>query len=211
VVSWYDGFEVFDVSDPTNPSPVGYYNTGGSSEGLHAVEDYAYVADGANGLVILRLLRDKVTGTIGPAGGSLSSSDGYTTFAFPSGAVTDTVQLEYRHLLLDHSTNVANLTDIGHVFDVTAVYSNTGELAQLAPGHTYTVTVHYTDTERSSVIESTLALYNWDGSQWDRDLTSVVDTVNNTVTATPDHFSKWAVLGEIRYWRIYLPLIVSNH
>ena len=89
------------------------------------------------------------------------------------------------------------------------VYSGTGQPAQIAPGQTYTLTVQYTDAEKGPAIESTLALYYWDGSQWVKEPTSVVDTANNVVTATPDHFSKWAVLGETR--RLYLPLVLKNH
>jgi len=39
--------------------------------------------------------------------------------------------------------------------------------------------------------------------------TSVVDTVNNTVTATPDHLSLWAVLGETR--RVFLPVVLRKY
>jgi len=91
---------------------------------------------------------------------------------------------------------------------VTAVYSDTGQPAQLAPGQTYTITVRYTDAEKGPVIENTLALYYWNGSGWVKEPSSVVDTVANTVRATPNHFSLWAVLGETR--RIYLPLVLRN-
>lgn len=103
----------------------------------------------------------------------------------------------------------SNLTGIGHVFDVTAVYSDTGQPAQLAPGQAYTLTVQYTDTEKGPAIESTLALYWWDGSQWVKEDSSVVDTAANTITATPNHFSRWAVLGETR--RVYLPLVMRGY
>lgn len=32
-----------------------------------------------------------------------------------------------------------------------------------------------------------------------------VDTESNTVTTTPNHFSRWAVLAGV--WRIYLPMV----
>jgi len=66
--------------------------------------------------------------------------------------------------------------------------------------------VQYTDAEKGPAIENTLALYYWDGSQWVKEPSSVVDTVANKVTATPDHFSLWAALGETR--RVYLSLIM---
>jgi len=58
-------------------------------------------------------------------------------------------------------------------------------------------------------IEKTHALYYWGGTQWVKESTSVVDTVNNTVTATPDHFSVWAVLGETR--RVFLPVVLREY
>ncbi|MFQ5813915.1 MAG: hypothetical protein ACE5I2_12135, partial [Anaerolineae bacterium] len=96
------------------------------------------------------------------------------------------------------------LTGIDHFFEVSAVYGSTGQPAQ--PTRSYTVTVGYTDAEKGPAIEDTLALYSWDGSQWVREPTSVVDTDNNTVTATPEHFSLWAVLGETR--RMFLPVVL---
>jgi hypothetical protein len=56
--------------------------------------------------------------------------------------------------------------------------------------------------------EETLALYAWDGDEWVQEPTSAVDMANNVVTAAPDHFSVWAVLGQTN--RVYLPLIGRN-
>jgi len=101
------------------------------------------------------------------------------------------------------------LVGIGHTFEVTAVYSDTGQPAQLAPGQTYTITVHYTDAEKGPAIENTLALYYWDGSRWVKEASSAVDTAANTIIAHPSHLSLWAVLGETR--RVYLPLVLRNY
>jgi hypothetical protein len=46
-------------------------------------------------------------------------------------------------------------------------------------------------------------LYGWDGRQWLVEPTSAVDLQANTVSATPQHFSLWAVMAEAR--RMYLP------
>ena len=146
----------------------------------------------------------RISDTIGTGGGSLTSYYGDTTIQIPAGAITDTIVITYTPAYgMPPGGNVAG---IGHVFDVTAVYSSTGQPAQIAFGHTYTVTVQYTDAEKGPAIENTLALYYWDGSQWVKEPSSVVDTVANKVTATPDHFSLWAALGETR--RVYLSLIM---
>ena len=68
--------------------------------------------------------------------------------------------------------------------------------------------MHHTDDEKGPAIEGTLALYRWDGSQWVKELSSVVDVDANTVTATPDRLGLWAVLGETR--RLFLPVTLRN-
>jgi hypothetical protein len=45
---------IIDVSDVKNPNEVGYYDTYGSAYGVHAVNGYAYVADGKVGVGIIR-------------------------------------------------------------------------------------------------------------------------------------------------------------
>jgi hypothetical protein len=161
------------------------------------------VADGIGGLVILRALRDKVVVSIPTEGGSLLSTHADTSLIFPSGAFTTTVDLTYRHLWADRNTGP--LTGIGHTFDLSAVYSDTGLVAQLAPGQSFAATVHYIDAEKGPAIESTLALYAWDGSQWVKEPSSAVDVGANTITAAPDHLGLFAVLGETQ--RIYLPVV----
>jgi hypothetical protein len=73
------------------------------------------------------------------------------------------------------------------------------------PGQPYAITIGYTDEERGPVIESTLALFSWDGDQWIQEPTSAVDPGAHTITATPDHLSLWAVLGDTH--RFFAPLV----
>ena len=148
------------------------------------------------------MLSDKVTGSIPATGGSLTSSDGKTNLIFPSGAFSETVKLTYRQLLYDE--NPTDLLGIGHTFDIRAVYSDTGELADLAPGQTFTMTLHYSDTQVAPAIENTLALYTQKGSIWVKEPSSTIDPLNNLITATPYHLSLWAVLGETN--RMFLPI-----
>ena len=161
----------------------------------------------ANGYDLASWRITRVTGTADPGTGStITSYDGETTIQIPAGAVTTTVVITQSPAY--GTPPSGNFTGIDHVFDVSAVYSNTGQPAQLAPGQTYTVSVQYTDAEKGPAIENTLALYYWDGNQWINEPSSRVDAVNNTVTATPDHFSLWAVLGQTK--KVYLPLILRN-
>ena len=93
--------------------------------------------------------------SIPPTGGTLDAF-GTASLGFPNGAFTDTVTITYAVLS----------PSVGIFFDVTAVYQASGQPAQIAPGATYTLAVHY---DQSSVPlgmnESRLALYYWGGSR----------------------------------------------
>jgi len=180
-----------------------YYQTS-----ILAVKPYLERTYGTSGNIDIatwRITRSSSTASHAD-GGTLTSYNNDTTIQIPPGAITDTVVLTYTPAYI--MPPGGNLTGIGHEFDVTAVYSSTNQLANIVPGQTYTLTVQYTDAEKGAAIENTLALYYWDGSQWVKEPSSVVDIAANTITAHPDHFSKWAVLGETR--RVYLPLILKN-
>ena len=60
-----------------------------------------------------------------------------------------------------------------------------------------TLTFTYTDDQIEDLDESSLTVYRWDetASEWVA-LTSTVDAVNNTVTATTTEFSEFALMGE---------------
>jgi len=57
--------------------------------------------------------------------------------------------------------------------------------------------------------EANLALYYYDGLQWMKEPSSAVDTVANTITATPDHFSLWGILAPGNY-EIYRPVVLRS-
>jgi len=48
------GLRVVDVSTPSNPTEVGFYDTPGYAQGVAVAGGYAYVADWDDGLIILR-------------------------------------------------------------------------------------------------------------------------------------------------------------
>jgi hypothetical protein len=160
-----------------------------------------------NGDAFVANLTFQVVGTVTPSGGSLASPADRTTYTFAAGTFTDTVTITHIPLPFSNVPSAGNLVDIGRAFSVTAVYSDTGQPAQLT--QPYTITVQYTEAEKGPSIENTLALYCWDSSQWAKELSSGVDTISNTVTATPDHFSPWAVLGETL--RTFLPIILKSY
>jgi hypothetical protein len=148
--------------------------------------------------------------TIPTSGGSVAPAPGVTITA-PSGAFTDTVVMNFR---THPVTNTGSLKHVGFFYELDCTYLSSGKPASLQPGERYTITVTYDEADvPPGVDEADLALfyvrrYTMGQPVWKKEPTSVVNTVANTITATPDHFSLWGVL-ESRY-RIYLPLIVQN-
>ena len=145
-----------------------------------------------------------VAATITPDGGQLVSLLDGTSYSFPAGAFTAPTTVTHRVRAPDRLPTDGALVSINHVFEVTAVISATGQPVQ--PAQPYTLTVRFTEAERGSAIESTLALYSWDGGQWVREPSSVIDAASKVITATPNHFSLWAVLGKTHH--AFLPVVL---
>ncbi len=203
VADYYSGLHMIDVHNPASPQRKSGFHTAGATQDVTVDGNYAYVTDGPGGLVVLRLLRDRVEGQIPLAGSQLSSSNQDTTLIFSSGAFSQTANLSYRLFFTDENTG--SLAGIGHTFELTSIYSDTGEPADLSQNATYTTVVHYADANVDPIIiEDTLMLYHWDGTRWVQEPSSRLDLVNRTITATPDRLGLWAVLGKAK--RVYFPL-----
>lgn len=174
--------------------PIGWY-------GVHYVWDTGpyqglLVADS-----VFEVKPIATSAVIPTSGGVLTSTFDSISYAFGDSTFTDTVIITHT-VRLASIPSIGELVSAGRFFDITAVYSSTGQPAQ--PTQPYTITIAYVVSDL--VIEDTLALYTWDGDQWVKDPSSVVDIQTNTLVATPSHFSLWAVLGEARR-AVYLPLV----
>ncbi len=58
------------------------------------------------------------------------------------------------------------------------------------------LTLTYTDSQIAGLNESSLQVYHWSGTQWVA-LTGTVNTVTNTITATTNSFSYFAIMGTL--------------
>jgi len=204
------GVRVLDLSeDPENPTEVAYYDTPGDVRRATMVGRYIYVADGQGGLMIL-WLRLEGTATISTPGGTFTMPDG-TIYTFPANSFSDTVLLQ--HSPREPGSVPAPPHDLGgidHFFEVTAVYSDTGQPAHLKSGTIYTITIPYLKEELNVVDESSLALYRWDDETWTTaDLTGTVNMDARALTVTADRLALFGVLG--RTHRVYLPIVVRRY
>jgi len=131
-----------------------------------------------------------------------------TIITVPVGAVTDTTTLVFTpETSVVPPTNSSSFAN--HAFTLQAFRSG----SQL-PGFVFeqpvTVTIHYGDEDVVGIDENTLELLFWDGNAWDDEgiLLIIRDAVNNQLTVTISHLSKFAMFG-VGYDQIYLPMIIK--
>jgi hypothetical protein len=145
----------------------------------------------------------RVGAGIDTGGGELTSYDGNTTVQIPAGGITSTVIIT--HQAAYGMPPGSGMTTMGQIFDLIALYENSGQPAQ--PVQPYTITIQYDDTEVGPAIEDTLRLYWWNDAagQWSQQgISSSVDISGNEIVAEVEHFSRFAVLGETN--QVYLPV-----
>ena len=138
-----------------------------------------------------------------PEGGSLSVPGDTLELDFPAGAVDSSTIVTYTQ-----STALPDGALYGaHFFDLLAVDASASTpVIQFDPP--YTMTVDLENLETGPAIQSTLGIYRWDGSQWNLEPTSTLDSGNQRLSAALDHMSIFAVMGETR--QSFLPLVVRQ-
>jgi hypothetical protein len=162
---------------------------------------------GASGVVLSNLPDPTapVSDTVTPAeGGAIFSSDGSTSLIFPPGAVTATMTITYTPMTASQVPSTGDLAGF-RIFDLTAVESGDTNLANF-PSTYYTITVDYSGAVVAE--DAQLGLYHWSGSAWIKEPTSIADYEQDLVTANPNHFSYFAILG--KSYSIYLPIMLKN-
>lgn len=147
--------------------------------------------------------RLQVSAAIPPEGGSLRGPEDRAQIDFPSGAVDQTTVVSYAETVPSPAGELYGV----RFFQLSAVISGT-TTPVTSSSVPYTITINYTDGETGAAIESTLGLYWQEGSQWVLEPTSSVDVASNRLTASPDHMTLFAVLGENKW--VYLPLVLKN-
>lgn len=149
------------------------------------------------------------------AGGTvtLTNDDGRETILeVPSGAVEQPTEISIAQISLppnlppyyNYTGDAFELNAIVSIPAQTILSENTTEF-----NTAYTLTVEYDASGLSSEKEAKLRLNYWQDGMWVEETSSVVDTTINEITATPDHFSIWAVLGRDSF-PVFLPFILLN-
>jgi len=140
-------------------------------------------------------------------GGTLSSTaDTTTTVSFPPNAVSEPVTLTFK---ITTSENISSgFSFLGQSFSIDARTADGTSVTTFS--EPFTITIHYDDADVEGMEETGLKLYHWDSGteQW-REVPAIVDTEANSITATLDHLSTFAVLGKTEN-RLYLPLALRG-
>ncbi len=154
-----------------------------------------------------RPLPTSVSAQITPAGGSLFSEIDQTGYLFAPGTFTTTVS--FTHTVGSNlppppagQTGIPGIGGLGRGFEATLL--GPGGLP-IQPTGPVTVTIDYSATGTGATIPGTLCLWWMDVNGWVR-LPSVDDPILKKLTATADHFSRFAVFGETN--RIFLPVLM---
>jgi hypothetical protein len=193
------GLRVMDATDPTQIRQVNVTGAQGGS-GFTGYVDGSLFYESVSGAGIYAYWAPPVTeATLTSSSQTLDSSavDGVSYHL--NGATPPAVTLLHMPVFSGNTPPAhAGMQAIGHAYAAFARNPATDQpVTTLSGGATYHVSVRYTDAEVRTVIESSLAFYAWDGSQWVKDASSTVDPETNTVSANPNHFSLWTVLGPI--------------
>lgn len=144
------------------------------------------------------------TSALIPIGGGLLFSEiDQAGYLLGPGTFTDTVRLT--HSQVDAPTPPAGQIGIGRAFTVSAVYSDSEQLAQ--PTLPFTLTIGYDGLGPTSAISGTLCLWWMAVQGWTR-LDSMDDPLAKQVTTRLDHLSLFALFGETH--QLFLPMLARE-
>ncbi len=135
-------------------------------------------------------LRVGVEADIPQGGGELLSPDDGTRYRFEAGALLAAARVTHIPLSPDALPSPGPLMGIGHYFE-----NQVQGVLPSALSRPYTLEIHYSQDELGQADEHRLGLYYWDGSGWTLEPTSRVDPENGRLSASPQRFGLWAVLG----------------
>lgn len=132
---------------------------------------------------------------------------GSTMLSFPAGAFTSTVQLTYTQLATAGALAADQLVPLGYEFELSAIYTDTGKAASIAPGGGYTISIERSAINLGLVSSTTVQLYRWNGAGWTQEGITPDEEISGTrIVARADRLGRFAVFGHVR--SLYLPLVM---
>lgn len=144
-------------------------------------------------------------GTGGTLQGDLGSVS--TLLTLPPGAIDEPVEMNVAVVATPPATGGFKVA--GQVFAITAETQNGAAVTHFR--QPYTLVIHYSDADVEGIDEAALTLHYWSETQgaW-IEVPGIVNTAENTLTATLDHLTVFALLeGAARQaGTLYLPAVI---
>jgi hypothetical protein len=177
-----------------------HYRVSGTDASGNAASstDTTFITDGCTGSASVTA---SSTDTVTTAGKTVSLDDGTANISLEVPADFSTTTAEFQLIQISDDDVLA---ETGNPSDLTAANNHTYSLVALTNLNTaitnfdeaITVTITYDDSEVSSLVESSLVIYRWDGSSWNALTSCSVDESANTVTCQTSNFSTFVLFGE---------------
>jgi hypothetical protein len=142
------------------------------------------------------------TKTVDPATGGAFNllSNGYgLTLIVPQNYSTNQAQFQIHQLkaseVLDDTSSPVGTTLIGsYIYSLSAPISISSALTNF--DEKLTISINYSDNDASGKVESSFAIYRWNGSSWNKLNDCAVNTTSNNVSCTTTQFSTFGLFGE---------------
>lgn len=147
------------------------------AEDIKLAGNTIWVASGTGG--VLRVAQfEEAQAYIAQAGGVVATSDQAISLSVPANTFTNTVWISVEE---QPATAVPGFGNSERFFSLTAIYTDTYQIADLQPGKSLMVAISF---EPDRVRAETLGLYWFDGVAWSqRGISSTVDSTASQVTA----------------------------
>ena len=157
-----------------------------------------------------RLVQQATSVQVGPAGGEVSSVADSVHYLMAADTFTVSVSIVHSSRARGSVPPSDQLGGVYKAYEVQALNA-AGQTVNPVTGRTYTVSIAYDVGGLGDISQDTLALFFWNGQAWEQEPSGQVDTVDHQITATPDHFSLWAVMSTVaapsQDAKIFLPMV----
>lgn len=200
------GILILDIRNPHDVFEAGRY-TARAIGNLAISKDLLLLAQQHDGLKLLTFQPPVTSGTADATGGTLAVTSEPITYTFPAGVFTATTTITHTTRYLEELAYArGKLVAIGAGFLVTATTGS--EQQPIQPSQPYTIEIGYAVDQLGPALEESLALYGWDGIEWQVEATSKLNREEQRVVATPTRLGLFALLGATH--TLYTPIIMQR-
>jgi len=161
--------------------------------------DYSFITSGCAGSSAIATSTNSTVATTTTSTVSLLSSSAGISLAIPIAYASSSADFQIKKLVKE-TVSAAVGRPSGYIEAGDYVYNLTAITEELQTISTFdqnlTITMSYTDADVSGIVESTLKIFRWDGSNWNELPNCAVNESANTVTCDTGNFSTFGLYGQ---------------